>query len=180
MIETREELDRVGDTLIDHHAVDRSRNKLMLDAYESYKQSTILLGYFSQLRDFNIEHGKLLHRVLSHRQEILAYYKPLLIDSHTDILKQMLISPMHTEWYAQGIHKYKKVKNYSTFYYRRKILITMERTAIDLSTLKILIDTVVSLDKYYDIYDETVGFFMQTSDRFDHFMRQYFPDCIHL
>jgi hypothetical protein len=179
MLNTQEELYRIGDTLIDHHAVDLGRNKLLLYAYESYKRSVVLLGYFSQLRDFDVEYRKLSRKVMTYRHELLEHYKPLLISSHIEMFKQLLMSPAATEWFNQGVNKYKKVKNYSTFYYRRKILITLELT-VDMSALKKIIDIIVTLDKYYDIYDETIGFFMQTSTPFDNLMRQYFPDCIHL
>jgi phosphatidylglycerophosphatase A len=179
MANTREELYRIGDTLIDHHAVIAGKTKLLLDAYESYKRSAVLLGYFSQLRDFNAEYRKLSSKVMIYRHELLEHHKPLLISSHIEMFKQLLVTPTNTEWFTQGVNKYKKVKNYSTFYYRRKILITLERT-VDVGALKKLIDIIVTLDKYYDIYDETIGFFMQTSTSFDNLMRQYFPDCIHL
>lgn len=174
------DLELIGDTLIDHDAVARAHLKLMRESYESYKRANVLLGYFSQLRDYRKEYECLSIKVLNHRQEFLERYRTLLMKSGADIFKHMLITPATTEWHQQGINKYKKVKNYSTYYYRRKLYIALEAVSIDKASLKKIIDTIILLDKYYDIYDETIGFFMQTSARFEQLMRQHFSDCIHL
>jgi hypothetical protein len=163
------DLASIGDTLIDIEAVRRNQERHMNDSFESYSRATILLGYFSQLRDYNSEYGHLMESVLHHRKEFIDQYK-----------QQMLVAPDKTEWYTQGINKYKKVQNYTMYYYRRQLYIRLEEATINIKTLKRIIDTVITLDKYYDIYDETIGFFMRTSAKFEDIMRQQFSDRIHL
>ncbi len=172
-------LETIGDTLIDVEAVQRNQARIMNDSYESYVRAVTLLGYFSQLQDYHHEYTRLLDRVSTHRKEFIDQYKQKLLSDSTK-LKQVLIPPSTSVWFKQGVNKYKKVKNYSIYYYRRKLYITLEEPSINISVLKKIIDTIISLDKYYDIYEETIGFFMQTSARFEEIMRHHFSDCIHL
>lgn len=176
----REHFENICDDLLDKNVVKENRYQYMIQSFDSYKKAIALLGYFSQLRDFHTEYEQLTTKIFSHRKELLFRYKDLLTEEHNDIFKQLLISPTKTEFYTQGIHKYRKVKNYSTYYYRRKLYISMENETIDMVDMKRLIETIVSLDKYYDIYDETISFFMKTSDRFEQLMKKHFPDFIHL
>ena len=174
------DIDKICDTLIDYELVFNVRYQHMNESFEDYKRADMLLGYFSQLRDYTFEYECLTNKVLAHRRDLMSRYKDLLIDQYNSIFKQLLISPTKTEWYQQGINKYKKVKNYSTYYYRRKLYVVLENEVIDMVELHKLIDTIVSLDKYYDIYDETINFFMITSDRFETIMRKNFSEYIHL
>lgn len=176
----RQDIESICDNLIDQSYVDQNRHRCMMESYESYKRADMLLGYFSQLRDYTVEYERLTTKVFNHRKDLMTKYKDLLTDGYTDIFKQLLISPTKTEWYKQGIYKYKKVKNYSTYYYRRKLYISLENETTDLIEMKSIIETIISLDKYYDIYEETINFFMRTSDRFEQLMRRYFSDSIHL
>lgn len=173
-------LETICDNLIDHSYVRQNRQQRMIQSYESYKKADMLLGYFSQLRDYASEYECLIKKVFLHRKQLMSRYKDLLTDEYNDIFKKLLISPTKTEWYIHGINKYKKVKNYSTYYYRRNLYIALENETIDIVELKKLIETIVYLDKYYDIYEETINFFMLTSDRFEQLMRMHFTDYIHL
>ena len=170
----------IGDTLIDTEEVSRVRLKFLQEAYQVYKKASTLLGYFSQLRDYDSEYQCLCDKVSHHRKEILTRYKDLLIDNRDKLFKSILVAPSKTEWFIQGIHKYKKVKNYSTYYYRRQFYVLLEQESIDLKDLKKLINTISIIDKYYNIYEETIGFFMQTSTKFEQLMRRHFSDHIHL
>lgn len=173
-------LSDIGDKLVDQEKVKESKHRFMLDAYESYKRANSLLGYFSQLRDYKKEYDRLLVKVNRHRSDILIRYQDVLTEDHHHIFKQMLVSPVFTKWYNQGINQYKKVKNYSLYYYRKKLFMALEEEHIDLAQLKKVIDTIIALDKYYDIYDETIEYMMQTSSKFDQIMRRHFSDCIHI
>ncbi len=178
-----DDLDRIGDILIDHDLISRFHrddSNSMLESYESYKRANALLGYFSQLKDYNIEYDRLHGKVLEHRREILSKHKTVLTREHPDICKQLVVPPTSTTWYTQGIHKYKKVKNYSVYYYRRKIYIALEQESMDIHNIKRIVHAIQSLDKYYEIYDDTIAHFMRISDRFEQTMRKHFPDFIHL
>ncbi len=180
---TMNDLNLIGDTLVDQDLIREyysPEGGTLTESFESYKRANSLLGYFSQLRDYQIEYDRLQTKVLEHRREILSKYKHLLTHEHQDICKQLLIPPSSTPWYSQGIHKYKKVKNYSVYYYRRKLYIVLEQESINTKVLRKLIDTIISVDKYYEIYDDTIAHFMKISDRFEQIMRKHFSDSIHL
>lgn len=170
----------IGDALVNTDTVYASRSKFMNDAYKLYTKANVLLGYFSQLRDYDTEYQCLLNRVMQNRKDILARYKDLLTKDNIDTFKQLLILPTNNKWYLHGIHKYKKVKNYSVYYYRRKIYVVLEEETTDIKTLKKIIETIILLDKYYDIYEEIIIYFMQTSTKFEQIMRKHFSDHIHL
>ena len=170
----------ICDNLIDYNYIQQTRIQHLNDSYESYKRANMLLGYFSQLRDYAVEYECLTLKVFEQRKEVLVQYKDLLTDTYNDIFKQLLISPTKTESYKQGINKYNKVKNYSTYYYRRKMYIQLENDTIDMGELTKILQTIITLDKYYDIYEETINFFMKTSDRFEQILKKHFPDFIHL
>lgn len=175
-----QDLETICDNLIDRNVVNQGRYDILKGSFESYKKANSLLGYFSQLRDYNAEYERLLKKVLQHRKDLLRRYKDDLTDECGQIFKQLLISPLKTEWYIQGIHKFRKVKNYSTYYYRRQLYVLIENHEFDLKEMKRLLENIIALDKYYDIYEETIGFFMTTSDMFEQAMRRHFPDRIHL
>lgn len=172
--------DEIGDTLIDHETVNANRIRFMQESYDTYKNANILLGYFSQLRDYKIEYDKLSDKLGLYRKDLLTRYRDLLIDQYDDMFKRLLISPSNTDWYLQGIHKFVKVKNYSIYYYRRKLYLALEDESIDLKQLKKNIDMIDILDRYYDIYDETIIHFMRTSSRFETTMRKHFSEYIHI
>lgn len=173
------DFDIIGDSLINDAHVKKMRVKFMDEDYKVYKKANILLGYFSQLRDYDAEYENLHSRVITYRKNLLMKYKDLLTEEFDDIFKHLLISPKQSEWYLQGVQKYKKVKNYSTYYYRRCLYITLEEETIDLTKLKKIIEKIVLLDKYYRIYDDTILYFMQTSSKFEETMRKHFPGEIH-
>lgn len=170
----------IGDTLVDHEKIRESKHRFMMDSFENYKRANSLLGYFSELRDYQDEYDRLSLKVNKYRSELLLRYQDILTSRHPDIFKQILVSPTYTKWYSQGISKYKKVRNYSMYYYRRKIYIALEEDHLDITQIKKIVDTVIALDKYYDIYDETIEYIMKTSSKFDHIMRKYFSECIHI
>ncbi len=174
-----DELNNICDNLVDIRAVAKTRNDHMLESYESYKKAVALLGYFSQLNDYNNEYDELSTKIFYHRKDLLVRYKDILTNEHSDIFKQLLLAPKNTDSYRQGVNKYKKVKNYTTYYYRRKIYIALEDETMNLKQMKKIIETIVILDKYYDIYEETVSYFMKTSDRFEKIMRNHFSEHIH-
>lgn len=175
-----QDLNAVGDTLIDHDVVHQNKTKFMIDSYESYTRANILLGYFSQLSDYQSEYDQLMNKVSIYRRDILAKYKIILSTDHQEIFKQLLVLPQYTKWYNQGIAKYKKVRNYSIYYYRQNLLTSLEDIQPNLSLIKKNIDTIILLDRYYDIYDETIDYLMKSSNKFDIIMRRHFSDCIHL
>lgn len=174
------DLAAIGDSLIDQNQLKQSKHRFLVESYESYKRANSLLGYFSELRDYTAEYDRLFVRVLEHRNSILCRYKDVLTSEYPHMFKQLLVSPYFTKWYTQGIHKYKKVKNYSTYYYRRKLYVALEDDRVNVYEIKKIIDTIIALDKYYDIYEETIEYIMKTSSKFDKIMRKHFSDCIHI
>ena len=179
-MDCEQSIETICDNLIDHGYIRNKQHQSFIESFESYKKANMLLGYFSQLRDYSSEHDSLIEKVLSQRRDMTTRFKTILMNEYSHIFKKLLVSPTKTEWYIKGINKYKKIKNYSTYYYRRKLYIALEQEIVDLGEMKKLIETIVSLDKYYDIYDETINFFMLTSDRFEQLMRRNFIDYIHL
>lgn len=177
---SEDQYDKIGDTLIDTDAVVASRTRFMREAYDTYKNANILLGYFSQLRDYKIEYDKLASKLVAYRKDLLVRYGDLLVDQHAHMFKELLISVTNTDWFLQGTHKFAKVKDYSVYYYRRKLYLTLEEETIDLKQLKKYIDMIDILDRYYDIYDETIVHLMRTSSRFETTMRKHFSDYIHI
>lgn len=174
------DIGHICDNLIDHNYVEKVRYQRMNESFEAYKQANMLLGYFSQLRDFTFEYECLTKKVIDHRREILIRYKDMLLGQYNSVFKQLLVSPIRTGWYIQGVNKYKKVKNYTTYYYRRKLYVALESDTTNMIEIKKIIETIVSLDKYYDIYDETINFFMIISDKFEQIMKKHFSEHIHL
>lgn len=175
-----DDLATIGDGLVDQDKIKQSKHRFMLDSYESYKRANSLLGYFSQLYDYQMEYDRLSQKVLQHRNDILSRYKDILTTDHPALFKQLLVTPQYTKWYAQGIHKYTRVKNYSTYYYRRKLYMCLENEHTDIVEIKKNIDAIIILDKYYGIYEETIEYVMMASSKFDHIMRKHFCDCIHI
>ncbi len=181
------DLNEIGDTLIDPIVVEQTRVKQMRTSIESYKKANILLGYISQLRDYAIEFESLSTKLMLYRKDILERYRDILINNqHETIYKALLVPPSTTDWYSCGVHKYKKVKRYSIYYYKNKIektLSAMTNGVCNESSreeLRKVLDTIITLDRYYDIYDDTIGFFMNTNTIFDSIMRETFPDRIFL
>ena len=172
--------DKIGDTLLDVECVKANRTRFMQDAYDTYKNANILLGYFSKLRDYKVEYDDLLEKLISHRKDLFMRYGDLLIDDNESMFKTLLISPINTDWYMQGIHKFAKVKDYTIYYYRRKLYLALEDESIDLKQLKKNIDNIDVLDRYYDIHDETIVHFMTTSSKFESTMRKHFSEYIHI
>ena len=175
-----DEFGNIGDLLIDQPAVEQTRRRHMNELIESYKKANVLLGYFSCLDDYVAEFSQLNRKVFKCRHDIVSRYKDILAADMSDEFKQLLIPSTKTEWYAQGICKYQKVKNYTLYHYRRKLYVLLEDEALDLVELKKIVETVIALDKYYNIYDDIITFFMQTSNRFKQAMARHFSEFIYL
>lgn len=169
----------IGDTLIDVEQVKQSKLRFFIEAYDSYKRANSLLGYFSEIKDCRPEYERLYITVNDHRRTILLRYKDVMVSERPFIFKKILVLPTYTKWYNEGISKYKKVRNYSVYYYRRKLYIELEEDA-ELLRIKKILDAIIALDKYYDIYNETVEYMMNTSLKFDEIMRMHFSDCIYI
>lgn len=174
------DLDAIGDSLVDQKILRQSKHRFMIESCESYKRANSLLGFFSELRDYQIEYDRLLKKVLDYRNDILLRYKDILTSEYPELFKQLLASPEFTKWYTLGIHNYMKVKNYSTFYYRRKLYVVLEDNCVNTQEVKKIIDTIITLDRYYDIYEDTIDYIMKTSSKFDRIMKRHFSDCIHI
>lgn len=170
----------IGDNLLDVEVVAKNRHGLMMDSLESYTNAIVLLGYFSQFRDYRSDFDCLNQKVIEHRTNLVKRFQDILTVEATNIFKKVLVSPTKTSWFGQGIHKFKKVKNYSMYYYRRKMLVMMENESVNLSEMSKLIHGIVFLDGYYDIYDDTIAFFMKSNERFEKLMKKNFTEFIHL
>lgn len=179
MADVNDQFDQIGDTLINLEHVRSSRVEFLQQMFKAYKRASVLLGYLSRLRDYESEYQNLSTKVSAYRKDLLVRYKDLLMDDYETIFKQLLVAPNNTEWFNQGVHKYNKVKSYSTYYYRRNLYIVLEEDELDLDRLKKIIEKIVLLDRYYEIYEETILYFMQTSSRFESIMRKHFPQDIH-
>ena len=171
--------DQIGDQLIDPIAVKECRVVFLHKSYDTYKNANVLLGYFSQLAGYTAQYNNLLSKIVQYKQDICTRYKDLLIEEeYQHIFKDLLVSSNHSNWYTEGADKFSKVKNYTIYFYRRKLYILLEDDIINIDDLKKIIDTITSLDRNYDIYDHTLAYFMKTSNRFDTIMKKHFREYI--
>lgn len=165
------------DKLIDKPAVDASRHKFMETAIDSYQQASTLLGFFSQLKDFNEELERLNDKLTKHRTKILSTYIDILPQEY---IKSLSVPSKQTKLFQKGIHKYHKVKNYILYDYKRKLYKEFEYDNPRIDKIKILVDTIVRLDKYYDIYDELIVDLQKKSKQFDDIMHKHMSEYIYI
>ncbi len=165
------------DGLIDQPAVDASRHKFMESAIESYQQASVLLGYFSQLKDFDEELEKLNNKLTKHRTKILSSYIDILPQ---DYIKSLSVPSKQTKLFQKGIHKYHKVKNYILYDYRRKLYNELEYEDVRIDKIKMLVDTIVRLDKHYDIYEELIVDMQKKNKKFNNIMCKHMTEYIYI
>jgi len=160
------DFDELGDTLINYEAVEQARVKYLHESMNTYKQAILLLGYFSQLREYGTEFEDLKTKIMQYRKEILQQYKDIL-EQHQDIYKSLLIPPIMSRWFIDGIKKFKHIKKYSIHYYKARINALMPE-ASDSKNMGELINTIIGLDRYYDIYDDTFGIIARDQTKLRH------------
>ncbi|KAF1333555.1 hypothetical protein FI667_g2565, partial [Globisporangium splendens] len=168
------------DTLVDQAIVTRCKQTYMLESLDVYKRATMLLGYFSQLKDYLSEYNNLHAKVLTRRRDIVDRYQHILVHDYQHIYKQLLVPPTGTDWYAQGVAKYRKVRQYSINYYGLKLHAELENDPVRAADMKKLIETIVMLDMYYEIYDDTISNLMAASVKFEQIMGKQFTEFVQL
>jgi len=156
---------KIGDTLVDHNAVRKMRIEHMHSSMDTYDKANILLGYFSQLHEYSAEFESLTGKIMIYRGELLQTYKEVLHD-HQDIYKILLMPPMMTKSYADGVKKFKSIKKYSIYFYKKRVG-KLLNAPLDNTTMGELINTILGLDRYYEIYDETLGAALKNKPQFE-------------
>lgn len=165
------------DTLLNNSKVNESRVKFMQNDINSYEQATILLGYFSQLKDFEEELRVLNEKLMNHRTRILSSYIDILSQEH---IKSLSIPSKKTKLYQKGIHKYFKVKNFILYDYKGKLYSALEDEHKNIDRIKMLVSTIVRLDKHYDIYEELIGTLQKNNKVFSDIMKKYMSEYIYI
>lgn len=165
------------DTLLNNSKVNESRAKFMQDDINSYEQASVLLGYFSQLKDFEYELQILSDKLIRHRTRILSSYIDILPQEY---IKSLSIPSNKTKLYQKGIHKYFKVKNYIIYDYKGKLYSELSRENKNIDRIKILVATIVRLDKHYDIYEELIGNLQKNNKAFSDIMKKYMSEYIYI
>ncbi len=165
------------DNLLNNSKVIESRSKFMQDDINSYEQASILLGYFSQLKDFDHELQLLSEKLMKHRTKILSSYIDILPQ---ECIKSLSIPSNKTKLYQKGIHKYFKVKNYILFDYKGKLYSELENDNKNLDKIKMLVATIVRLDKHYDIYEELIGTLQKNNKAFNDIMKRHMSEYIYI
>jgi hypothetical protein len=162
--------------LIDHTSVQAARFNFMTKAVESYEHATILLGYFSQLLDFQLELAQLSYKLTSHRKSILENYMDILPQ---ETIKSLTIPSAQTKLYQKGIHKFHKVKNYIMYHYKQKLYTELELEPKRINHIREIVGTISRLDKHYDIYQELIVDLQKKNKSFDQIMFKHLSEFVH-
>jgi hypothetical protein len=170
------DLTDICDNLVDLTQVQSSRINFMNNAIESYEHATVLLGYFSQLLDFDMELAQLNNKLTNHRKSILETYIDILPQ---ETIKSLTIPSTQTKMYQKGIHKFHKVKNYITYHYKQKLYIELEIEPKRIDYIREIVSTISRLDKHYDIYQELIVYLQKKNNLFDQIMFKHLPEFIH-
>ncbi len=165
------------DNLINKSVVRQSRNNFMLSAILSYKQASILLGYFSKLKDFDLELERLNIKLTTHRTKILSLYIDILPANE---IKSLTVPSKQTKMYQKGIHKYHKVRNYIMYSYRKKLYDELDYDTKCIEKIRMIVDTIVQLDKHYDIYEELIVELQKNNEPFKDIMQKHLSEYIYL
>ncbi len=175
---TSEELCTIADILLDFEFVKNARRQQMNESINVYKGVNVFLGYCSQLKEYTIEFEALISKIMLYRKEIITRYKDILIETNVKMFKALLIPPLKTYWYTTGVRQYKKMRRYCIGHYRKKIQQALnssdERAVCD------IIDTILIIDKHYDIYKKTIQHFINRSETFAGIMTAKYTSYIQL
>jgi hypothetical protein len=165
------------DKLINYSEVAATRYKFMQESMKSYEQAASLLGYFSQLNQFEEELKRLNDKLTIHRKKILSSYIDILSQAN---IKLLSIPSNKTKLYQIGVHKYYKVKNFILYDYKRKLYHELEQENKHIEKIRMIVDTVVRLDKHYDIYEELIGDMRKKNKTFSEIMRKHMSEYIYI
>ncbi len=172
------ELLMVGDQLIDINIVKERRVVQMNKTIFIYKNANTFLGYCSQLREYSIVFETLTTKLMLYRREILKRYKDLLLEKNVKLFKAMLIPPTKTYWYIRGINQHKQMRKYCIWFYKQKIQFAID--ANDKKSICNYIDTIIKIDKHYDIYVELIEYFINNNETFAEIMNDKYMSYIQL
>lgn len=173
-----DELMKIADTLIDINQVKIMRTRQMNHLIEIYGQSVRFLGYCSQISNYASNNETMISKLMLYRREILLRYKDLFRDVDAKILKSLLVPPMKTKWYIQGIEQYKQMKEYCIMRYTNKIHQALKSG--DEKNICKVIDSIIELDNYYDIYEKTIGVYINGDKMFADIMNKKYMSYIQL
>ncbi len=155
-------LSDIGDTLLDDAMVKSRQIRAMNDAIDVYKRAVMFLGYCSQLKEYSVVFENIFTKLMLYRGNIIRQHKFLLLEQNVKIFKTLLIPPMKTHWYTKGIIQYHRITKHCIWAYRKKL-----QRAIDTQNEKHIcqvIDTIIIVDKHYDIYNDTIVYFAEKNE----------------
>ncbi len=173
-----EDLCTIGDRLIDTATVKCRRVLQMNKAMAIYKKSTMFLGYCSQLSEYSLLFGSLTNKLMMYRKEIITRYKDVLMEYNVKLFKTLLIPPSKTYWFTRGIAQYKKMQKYCVLTYRKRIQETIDSG--DKKSICDCIDTVIAIDKFYDVYADVIDYFIDKDSTFAEIMLSKYTAYIQL
>ncbi len=179
-IPTKNDLDLMLDkcqSLCDHSLIRESRIRFMQQAIDSFQHATVLLGYFSQLQNFTNEMCQLNQKLTKHRNQILNRYIDLL--SQTTI-KQLSIPSANTKSYQKGIYKFNRARNYILYHYNQKLYRELEVEPYQINAIRKIVNTIVKLDKHYNIYEELIAQLQKKNKAFDKIMTNHLNEFIYI
>lgn len=163
---------KIGDTLIDIKVVNSKKTALEV---LKYKDTVKLLGYLSKMKNYEREHDRVKNKLYSLRKQILREYDSSITQ---DDKKYLLINPILCKEYNQGVNSFQQLKNYMIYQYRRQLYLILETESFN-SKLKSLLDSIIKQDTYFDIYNETIGSFMEQNEVFLKIIKKKYSEYIY-
>lgn len=156
--------------------VDLAREEYKL-SYErdlkAFNDATVLLGYLSRMGECKSEYDTLLCKLTEHRKSILEKHSEYMA---SDLRTQMVLPPVNTCMFDQGVIKFERIRDYIIYKYRKKIYKILSNDASDqsvISSIHKLLRKIEELDAHYDIKNAITSDLQKTNFKFAEAMKTF-------
>jgi hypothetical protein len=140
-----------------------------------FKMYCQVLGYMSKIQVYDNDFNILLDELKLFQQKLISKYNSSI--SH-NLLKKIVVPINNNRWFKKGKMNFDCIKNYSIYYYRKQLLDCSDNNDYDKSKLESIILNIISIDTFYNIYDDTIEYVCNINDKFKNIMHKDFGEHV--
>ena len=147
----------------------------LTEEVDKFKMYCQVLGYMSKIQVYDNDYNILIEELKSFQQKIITKYSSSI--NHI-LLKKIVVPITNNRWFKKGEMNFECIKNYSIYYYRKQILDCINVDNYDKNKMESIILNIVSIDTFYNIYDDTIDYVSNINEQFKNIMHKDFGEHV--
>jgi hypothetical protein len=136
-----------------------------------------VLGYLSKMPIYEDKYAHLLNQL---KMEQVQLINDNLINIDVNVLKKIVLPIHQNPWYIIGISNYEHIQSNIINYYNKNINEFVNTELNNKKKCFELLQEIIGIDKYYNIYEDTIEYSTNTNKQFKKMIQKDFNQYLYL